>query len=293
MGRPQKDLTNQKFGELTVLRYLDGGYWECQCSCGNITTVKTASLNSGKTKSCGCLRGKNTINNTRNYGPKEDLTGKTFHYLTPLYYIKGGSWYCKCKCGKELIVDTRNLKSGHTKSCGCYNKEINSILHTTDMTNFENENFKVLQRKGSDSQGVALWECQCKKCGNIFVTRGSNIRNNIITSCGCVHSLNEKKIIELLTDNNIEFSTQYTFPDLLGLKGKPLRFDFAIFEKGQLKHLIEYNGKQHYVQAEGSWGEEYESLVEHDNRKKEYCKKHNIPLKIIKYDQLYKLKDLI
>ena len=50
--------------------------------------------------------------------PRVDLTGKQFGYLTPVEYIKGGKWLCHCKCGNEKIVDTRNLNSGHTQSCG-------------------------------------------------------------------------------------------------------------------------------------------------------------------------------
>lgn len=28
-------------------------------------------------------------------------------------------WSCVCDCGKEIIADGYNLRSGHTKSCGC------------------------------------------------------------------------------------------------------------------------------------------------------------------------------
>jgi hypothetical protein len=93
---------------------------------------------------------------------------------------------------------------------------------------------------------VAQWKCLCKHCGNIFTTRGSSIRAGYIQSCGCVHSQNEQYIGKLLQKSNIEYATQYTFPDLLGENGGRLRFDFAVFEKGKLSHLIEYNGKQHY-----------------------------------------------
>ena len=84
--------------------------------------------------------------------------------------------------------------------------------------------------------------------------------------------------------SNIEYATQYTFPDLLGENGGRLRFDFAIFEKGKLSHLIEYNGKQHYEQASGSWSESFETLQKHDKKKQEYCANNNIRLIIIKYD---------
>ena len=84
------------------------------------------------------------------------------------------------------------------------------------MSNYETDNIKVLSRAGSDKQGIALWKCLCKKCGNTFITRGSSIRAGYINSCGCVHSKNEQNISKLLKENNIEFLTQYTFPDLKG-----------------------------------------------------------------------------
>lgn len=54
------DLTGQKFGKLTANKIIgqkeDGNYmWECICECGNTITVPTSDLNSGNTKSCGCL----------------------------------------------------------------------------------------------------------------------------------------------------------------------------------------------------------------------------------------------
>lgn len=62
MGRI-KNLTGQRFGRLVVLGqddyYTDKSgrryvMWKCQCDCGNITSVRTGSLNCGETKSCGC-----------------------------------------------------------------------------------------------------------------------------------------------------------------------------------------------------------------------------------------------
>ena len=219
--------------------------------------------------------------------PRQDLTNQTFGYLTPFEYIKGGKWKCRCQCGKETIVDTRNLKSGHTQSCGCKKLETKNVY---DMSNFEDENIKVLERAGSDEQQIALWKCVCKHCGNIFITRGATIRNGRTTSCGCVHSKNETKIIQLLIENNIEFATQYTFPDLKDIR--PLRFDFAIFNKGVLSHLIEYNGAQHYERANGSWGEGFETLQLHDKMKQEYCQKNNIRL-IMLTNENYTIKDLL
>lgn len=61
MSRPFEDLTNRKFGRLTVLYRTEPDksgrcYWFCECECGNTTRVVANSLRKGLTKSCGCLR---------------------------------------------------------------------------------------------------------------------------------------------------------------------------------------------------------------------------------------------
>lgn len=55
------DLSGQKFGYLTVLRFDENPEnkrtrWICSCKCGNITSVQTQQLKQGKTISCGCRR---------------------------------------------------------------------------------------------------------------------------------------------------------------------------------------------------------------------------------------------
>jgi hypothetical protein len=54
----------------------------------------------------------------------------------------------------------------------------------------------------------------------------------------------EIKIEEILRDNGLNFKMEYTFKDLCSPNGKPLRFDFAIFDDdGNIDFLIEYQGK--------------------------------------------------
>lgn len=54
------NLVNRKFSRLKVLKFShvknSQRYWECKCDCGKIAYVPTHSLNSGNTKSCGCLQ---------------------------------------------------------------------------------------------------------------------------------------------------------------------------------------------------------------------------------------------
>lgn len=56
-----------------------------------------------------------------------DLTGMRFGRLTVLKRSpdtrKRVKWICQCECGNITAVATSQLKSGHTQSCGCLQKE--------------------------------------------------------------------------------------------------------------------------------------------------------------------------
>ena len=106
----------ERFNELTVIKKSTvkaGSHstYECQCSCGNITNVRAYYLKSGHTKSCGHC--------------KELKSGDKYGYLTVLRklhnrYQDGSILYeCQCVCGSIIICSGRNLRIGHTKSCGC------------------------------------------------------------------------------------------------------------------------------------------------------------------------------
>ena len=59
-------------------------------------------------------------------------------------------------------------------------------------------------------------------------------------------SRGEIKIEEILTEAGLNFKMEYSFDGLASPNGRPLRFDFAIFDDaGNLDFLIEYQGIQH------------------------------------------------
>lgn len=68
-----KDLTGQRFGKLTVVKQMPNNknnkvVWLCKCDCGNDTVVIGSRLNTGKTKSCGCLTRESTIARSTKHG---------------------------------------------------------------------------------------------------------------------------------------------------------------------------------------------------------------------------------
>lgn len=58
--------------------------------------------------------------------PPEKLAGKKFNRLTILKVLSGAKCLCRCECGKEKIILSASIKSGHTKSCGCLSVETSS-----------------------------------------------------------------------------------------------------------------------------------------------------------------------
>lgn len=61
-------------------------------------------------------------------GKRLDLVGKKFNRLKIVKLIKSSKFnkrkfLCKCDCGNTVEVVGSEVKSGHTKSCGCWNKE--------------------------------------------------------------------------------------------------------------------------------------------------------------------------
>ena len=98
-------------------------------------------------------------------------------------------------------------------------------------------------------------------------------------------SRGEIKICDILDAAGLKYQEEYSFSDLVSSSGRPLRFDFAVFDDDDnLDFLIEYQGIQHY-EAKSKFGGEagLRKQQYHDMLKREYCRKHNIKLLLIPY----------
>lgn len=65
-----------------------------------------------------------------------NLTNRTFGRLTVIKEngrdVRGRKiWECECSCGGKVNVNSRHLIQGSTNSCGCLQKELQSIRMTT------------------------------------------------------------------------------------------------------------------------------------------------------------------
>lgn len=97
----------------------------------------------------------------------------------------------------------------------------------------------------------------------------------------------EIKIEEILKMNNMNFKEEYSFEGLNSPNGRPLRFDFAVFDDdGNLDFLIEYQGSQHYQPSAKFGGKKglYQQQF-NDNKKRRFCALKGITLIEIPYTE--------
>ena len=100
-------------------------------------------------------------------------------------------------------------------------------------------------------------------------------------------SRGEIKIEEILLESGLSFKMEYIFPDLKSPSGRPLRFDFVIFDDdGKIDFIIEYQGKQHYEPSEKFGGKKalYQQQY-NDTQKRRFCALHDFNLIEIPYTE--------
>lgn len=88
-----------------------------------------------------------------------DLIGQKFGRLTVLEKSQTKrKWICRCDCGNILEAYGYDIKSGHTKSCGCYRREKLKDLYTT-------HNHSQC-RNGKPHKLYQVWHSMTQRCCN-------------------------------------------------------------------------------------------------------------------------------
>ena len=226
----------------------------------------------------------------------KDEIGNVYGYLTVIERAPNNKegramWKCRCKCGNEVIVLGKHLRSGNTKSCGCYQKEKAIESNEKRGGDLTGKRFGKLVALKPDGYVVSpngkrrrLWLCQCD-CGNLCHIQHQYLNYGDTNSCGCINSIGNMTINRLLNKSGHKYQSEYWFKDFI-CNTYPYQFDFALFnEDNELLGLIEYQGDIHFTYSNRGWNnkESFESRVQRDKIKKEYCENHNIKLFYITY----------
>jgi len=170
----RKDLAGQKFGRLTVVKYVGrppkgkGSVYYCVCECGNSANVLGSSLKTGNTKSCGCIK-------------REQLVLRNFKHgkvKSPIY----GIWsVMKDRCNNPKNKSYKNYGGRGIKVCEEWQ----------DFDNFHNDMISAylkgltverVDNNGDYCKGNCIW-------ADMFAQANNKRRNKVITYKGVTDTL--------------------------------------------------------------------------------------------------------
>lgn len=157
------NLVGKRFGELVVVARVGSdprgkARWHVRCDCGEGTFADTNSLRSGTKTSCGCKVGRAAAErNARTH--HGSMVGQQFGRLTVME--RRGSdrnqkalWLAECACGARVTKTTGQLRSGHTRSCGCLRSE-------TAKRTFTKHGLTAGRRASPE---IATWSAMIRRC---------------------------------------------------------------------------------------------------------------------------------
>lgn len=169
--------------------------------------------------------------------PPQDLTGLTFGRLTTISIdlTKAKvSWLCRCECGNMVTVAATSLKSGNTKSCGCFRNE--RILQS------------VKTHGLSNSPEHGTWTDMKTRCNNENATSYKNYGGRGITVCDRWLNSFEAFYADMGPKPGAEYSIERNDPNG---NYEPGNCRWATMEEQQSNRrnnrYIEYNGKRYTV----------------------------------------------
>lgn len=175
--------------------------------------------------------------------------------------MRGGSFQRYCKKNPYSIYNMQNFIKENNADC---------ILLTTKYIH--------------DKQMVDL-VCSCGKQYQTSFTHFIQDKKFRCNNC-VIRQSNIAKLVEMyLSEKNIRYIKEYTYPDCKSIRGKLLQFDFYLSDYGS---CIEVDGIQHFqVVSFGANSEKaienFHRIQENDNSKNIYCLQHAISLLRIPY----------
>jgi hypothetical protein len=137
-----------------------------------------------------------------------DMLGKKYNRLTVISRAENegtrASWHCLCDCGNSITLNGKQIRSGHTKSCGCYRKEVTAPSQGKDNTKHGQSRTKGYHRYHSRLREIAESR-QCPKWADRAKIR--EIYVNRPDGCHVDHiiPLRGKKVSGLHVETNLQY----------------------------------------------------------------------------------------
>lgn len=241
------------------------------------------SIQQGRVKGCGCMQSK------LKYHKGDTIGKKSLLLVSDCWREKNKTFgYFECSfCGEVFKARVDGVVSGEIVSCKCQRKIRGKIQGEKSFIDISGQKFgKLLAVEPIIHNGYkSKYKCICE-CGRSVEVYTQNLKRGLTTSCGCIKSKGENKIVSILNSLDIKYESQKSFKDCINLITKhKLYFDFYF---PAYNTCIEYDGEQHYV----GWYNDEESLAHNryrDSIKNRYCEEKGIYLIRIPYWDYNKL----
>lgn len=142
----------------------------CECGCGALIPSVTKKGTRARFKHGHNRRGGSVSLEGRRFGrlfveaEVESRAGRRF-------------WACSCDCGERVEVELSNLTSGHTRSCGCLQREVTeqrSVRHGHN-------------RRGRTTPTYISWASMMDRCSNPAATQWRYYGGRGISVCDRWH----------------------------------------------------------------------------------------------------------
>jgi len=175
------DLTNETFGSWKVIKrgtdLNQKPTWICKCACGVEKEVLSRSLRRGSSTSCGCSK---AIDMTGIKMGRLLILNRSGSLVNSLGEKEAALWNCKCDCGKETVVSGNDLRSGHTKSCGCLQRDTAASSKTTSGQYLAGE---MSPARSEDLRTWRSWISMLRRCYSSYSNRYKYYGERGITVC--------------------------------------------------------------------------------------------------------------
>lgn len=268
--------------------------------CGNIYSVRPIDLL--RSKSTGCPKCSYKLSGIKRSKPYSQFK-KELYEVSPNIKVIGKyinnhtkiNLMCKI-CGNTWEATPNSLIGENNTGCPkcSLKKQIDNRRKSheefVEELNNISPNIEIL---GTYINNHTKIKCKCKTCNKIWFANPNDLTGTDATGCpNCKISKGEKRIRLYFESLNINYIPQKKFSGLIGIGGGLLSYDFY------LQHcnlLIEYQGAFHdgSIKTGFQTPQKLKSQQEHDKRKREYAKLHNIDLLEIWYWDFDKIEQIL
>lgn len=192
-----------------------------------------------------------------------------------------------CRCGYRFTPTFDNFKNKDTGCPSCLG--IKKYLYKDVERYIRDSGYELLNDTYNNCREKMEIKCPI---GHIFKMNFDSFKNKNNRCPICNESKGERRINDFLDKQGVLYEIQKTFPNLLGVGGGKLSYDFYL---PRYNLLIEYQGGFHDGTVTGSYQNYYdlEKQQTHDEIKRRYAKKNNINLLEIWYWDFDNIEDIL